>query len=310
MTTLLKNVSTRPGDGKAEQSHLTLTFPMKSAADCAAVRSLLKSATADLYQSGDGVGTLHYCRFIALGDDTVCMLADFDGELESVLGDLPQHFGPVLDPLLAHVSDPPPTPVASHAQEFVKWATARCIKPFISYAAAPGATAQQIKSLATAAGIELDRAGAQQLPLLVILPMKGPVATLALKGGVKLLNGYISKGGDAVGTVHFAYLVDLGDDRVGFFTLYDGPFDKYAPGFCGSARTGIRPDLQVHHHLAGDSDVEECWAVHKVGQGPRPGATRFLLRVSRPLDSGRQGAAGRQRLRAGWMTDRGAWSLR
>ena len=231
MTTLLKKFSTRPGDGKAEQSHLTLTFPMKSAADCAAVRSLLKDATADLYQSGDAMGTLHYCRFIALGDDTVCMLADFDGDLESVLGDLPQHFGPILDRLLAHVSDPPPTPVASHAQEFVQWATARCIKPFISYAAAPGATAQQIKSLATAAGIELDPAGAQQLPLLVILPMKGPVATLALKGGVKLLNSYISKGGDAVGTVHFAYLVDLGDDRVGFFTLYDGPFDKYAQDF-------------------------------------------------------------------------------
>ncbi len=213
------------------QGHLTLTLPMKSPADCAAVRSLLKGSTAELYQAADAMGTLHYCRFIALADDTVCMLADFDGELESVLGDLPQHFGPVLDPLLAHVSDPPPTPVVSHAQEFVKWATARCIKPFISYAAAPGATAQQIKSLATAAGIELDPAGAQQLPLLVILPMKGRVATLTLEGGVKLLKSYISKGGDAVGTVHFAYLVDLGDDRVGFFTLYDGPFDKYAQDF-------------------------------------------------------------------------------
>ena len=104
----------------AAQGHLTLTFPMKSPADCAAVRSLLQDSTAELYRAADAMGTLHYCRFIALGDDTVCMLADFDGELESVLDDLPQHFGPVLDPLLAHVSDPPPTPVASHAQAFVE----------------------------------------------------------------------------------------------------------------------------------------------------------------------------------------------
>ena len=216
---------------KAAQGHLTLTFPMKSPADCAAVRSQLQASTTELSRAGDAMGTLHYCRFIALGDETVCMLADFDGELESVLGALPQHFGAVLDPLLAHVSDAPPTPVARHAQEFVKWATTQCLKPFISYAAAPGATVQQIKSLAAEAGIELDPADAQQLPLLVILPMKGRVATLALAGGVKLLRRYISKGGDAVGTVHFAYLVDLGDDRVGFFTLYDGPFDKYAQDF-------------------------------------------------------------------------------
>ena len=75
------------------QGHLTLTFPMKSPADCAAVRSHLQASTAELYQAADAMGTLHYCRFIALGDDTVCMLADFDGELESVLDDLPQHFG-------------------------------------------------------------------------------------------------------------------------------------------------------------------------------------------------------------------------
>ena len=112
-------LSTQTGDGKAAQGHLTLTFPMKSPADCAAVRSQLQASTAELYRAADAMGTLHYCRFIALDEGTVCMLADFDGELESVLDDLPKHFGPVLDPVLAHVSDPPPTPVANHAKAFV-----------------------------------------------------------------------------------------------------------------------------------------------------------------------------------------------
>ena len=213
------------------QGHLTLTFPMKSPADCAAVRSQLQASTAELYQAADAMGTLHYCRFIALDDLTVCMLADYDGELESVLDDLPRHFGPVLDPLLAHVSDASPTPVADHAEAFVAWASARCSKSMIGYSAAPGLTARQIKSLATTAGIELDPAGAAQLPLLVIMPMKGRVASLALAGGLKLLNSYLAKGGDSVGTVHFAHLVDLSKDRIGFFTIYDGPFSKYSQDF-------------------------------------------------------------------------------
>ena len=195
----------------AAQGHLTLTFPMKSPADCAAVRSQLQALTAELYRAADAMGTLHYCRFIALDEGTVCMLADFDGELESVLDDLPKHFGPVLDPLLAHVSDAPPTPVADHAKAFVAWATASATRPSSATRAAPGVTARHIKSLATTAGLELDPADAPQLPLLVIMPMKGPVASLALAGGVKLLKSYISKGGDSVGTVHFAYLVDLGE---------------------------------------------------------------------------------------------------
>ena len=301
-TTLLKKTSTHTGDSKAAQGHLTLTFPMKSPADCAAVRSQLQASTAELYRAADAMGTLHYCRFIALDEVTVCMLADYDGELESVLDDLPKHFGPVLDPLLAHVSDAPPTPVASHAEAFVTWATARCSKSMIGYSAAPGLTARQIKSLATTAGIELDPAGAQQLPLLVIMPMKGRVASLALAGGLKLLNSYLAKGGDSVGTVHFAHLVDLSKDRIGFFTIYDGPFEQVRPGFCGSARTGIRPDLQVHRHLAADSHVEECCALHQVGGGPRPGATRVLLRLSRPPGSRHQGSARRRRVRAGRMT--------
>lgn len=218
-------------ESTSAQGHLTLTFTMKSPADCAAVRNQLQASTGELYKAGDAMGTLHYCRFIALDELTVCMLADYDGELESVLDDLPRHFGPVLDPLLAHVSDAPPTPVASHARAFIDWATDQCGNAMIGYSAAPGVTARRLKSLAIAAGIELDPAEAQQLPLLVIMPMKGRLATLALTGGLKLLNSYLAKGGDAVGTVHFAHLVDLSNDRVGFFTVYDGPFSKYAQDF-------------------------------------------------------------------------------
>ena len=169
-------------DSDTKQGHLTIAFPLNSPADDTALRSWLSAMVPDLYRAADAMGTLHYCRFIAVDEETVYLLADFDGELEAVLEDLPQHLGPILDPVLAHVSGPPPTPVANNAKAFVDWATDHTVKPFVDYEAYPGATAQQIRSAAEMAGIELDPAGAEQLSLLVIMPMKHGSAFL--KGGL------------------------------------------------------------------------------------------------------------------------------
>ena len=213
------------------EGHLTLTFPMKSRADSATVRGQFPALVAELSRAADAIGTLHYCRLTALDDGTVLLLADFDGHLEAVLADLPKHLGPVLDPVLAHVSNPPPTPVADNPMAFIAWARARYIKAFADYITAPGVTAQKIKSAATTAGIELDAESATQLPLLVIMPMKSRFSVLAVTGALKVLRSYLKNGGDSVGTVHFAHLVSLPGNHVGFFTIYDGPFDKYTQDF-------------------------------------------------------------------------------
>ncbi len=221
------------GDRPGAQGHLTLAFPMKSRAGSSAVRELMAGLQAELYDAADAIGTLHYCRFVAVDDETVYLLADFDGRLDDVLEDFANHLGRILDPVFGHVSDPPPTPVASNARAFVAWARAHCIRTLAgySYSAYPGATAREIRSEAARAGVELDVASAQQLPLLVIMPMKGRLAILAVQAAFQVLPRYINKGGDSVGTVHFAFLVKLPHNQVGFFTIYDGPFDKYAQDF-------------------------------------------------------------------------------
>ena len=60
------------------QGHLTISFPMKSPADCAVAREKIPPWVPDLYRAADAMGTLHYCRFIEVGD-TIYLLADFDG---------------------------------------------------------------------------------------------------------------------------------------------------------------------------------------------------------------------------------------
>ena len=283
----------RAGDGTGVQGHLTLAFPMTSRAGSSAVRELMAGLQAELYDAADAIGTLHYCRFIAVDDETVYLLADFDGPLDAVLEDLPKHLGPILDPVLAHVSDPPPTPVASNAKAFVAWAAARSVKDFADYTAYPNATALQIRSQASTAGLELDAADAQQLPLLVIMPMKNRLSVLAVAGALKVLRGYLKNGGDSVGTVHFAHLVSLPGNHVGFFTIYDGPFDKYTQDFADNLGPAFDLMFKFTKDPPPTPTVEECRALHQVGEGSRSGATRLLLWLPRPSGSRCQGSTGR-----------------
>ena len=109
-------------------------------------------------------------RFIAVDDEAVYLLADFDGPLDDVLEGLADHSA-ILDPVLEQVTTHPRG--RWRATEGLRaWARAHCIRAFADYSAYPGATVRQIGSEAAAAGIDLDVASAQQLRLLVIMPMK------------------------------------------------------------------------------------------------------------------------------------------
>ena len=148
----------RGGDGPGAQGHLTLAFPMKSRAGSSAVRELMAALQAELNVAADEVGTLHYCRFIAVDDVTVYLLADFDGRLDDLLDDLATYLGPILSIPYSDTS-------AIHRRR--RWRamgrrSSRGREPTASrqfavgYSAYPGATALQIRSEAAKAGVELD----------------------------------------------------------------------------------------------------------------------------------------------------------
>ena len=100
-----------------------------------------------------------------------------------------------------------------------------------TYEAFPGLTAKKIKSLAAEAGVALDTGSGSQLPLLVIMPMKSGLVSVIFGATMGLLKRLLAKGADGIGTVHFAHIVQLPNNKVGFFTLYDGPFEKYVLDF-------------------------------------------------------------------------------
>jgi hypothetical protein len=126
------------------------------------------------------------------------------------------------------VDNPPPTPVADHADDFVDWTADHLVHPLNLYTAYPEVTAKEIKALASAA--EVNGAG-EQRPFLVILPMKSKLAFIEVQLLLRARGRGTTKDLDKVGTPHFAQFVPLEDNQIGFFTVYDGSFETYIADF-------------------------------------------------------------------------------
>jgi hypothetical protein len=212
------------------QNHLTLSFPLKSGADAKALAQELPPLMPDLFRAEDAIGTLHYSRFTVLSDRTLLFLGDFDGDFGPLMLDLAKRAAPVFDVIFKHVNDPPSAPVANNADAFVEWAAEHLLNPAYVYSAYPGPTVKEIKALAAAA----DVGGASQLlPFLVILPARSRLAFAEMQLILRTMGmtGKVDKDMDSVGTPHFAQFVPLEDQQLGFFTVYDGEFNKYIMDF-------------------------------------------------------------------------------
>jgi hypothetical protein len=213
----------------AIQSHLTIAFPMKSVADAKAIADELPPLMADFAKAQDAIGSVHYSRFLAWGDKSLLFLADIDGDVEKLYGDFAKSTGTVFDAIFKHVGDPPPTPVANNSDAFIQWMKHHTSHPLVGYEAFENSSVQDIKSCAGAAGFA---GSAEQHPLLLPLHLKSSLGAFTLEHiVVEATLGRVTKGADAIGTLHFAHFVALPGNYLGFFTIYDGSFDKYMQDF-------------------------------------------------------------------------------
>ena len=212
------------------QSHFTLSFPLKSPADAQVLTQNLTPFFPDMFKAEDAIGTVHYSRFTILSEKTLLFLGDFDGEFGELMLALASQAGAVFDTIFAHVENSPPTPVSDNAEAFVEWAAEHLLHPAFVYTAYTGATAREIKALAAAADVN---GSSQPNVFLVILPSKSRLAFAEMQMIIRTMGmmGKVRRDLDKVGTPHFAQFVPLEDRQLGFFTVYDGSFDKYIDDF-------------------------------------------------------------------------------
>ncbi len=103
------------------QSPLSLFMPL---ADPNAAFSLLREKQSELGGALNSIRTVHFARFMVLNlnnQPTLALFTEYDGDFTTYVKDFVAKLGPIFDALLANVIDPPPTPVADHADEFVAW---------------------------------------------------------------------------------------------------------------------------------------------------------------------------------------------
>ena len=210
------------------QSHFTLGFPLKSSADAKSLAQQLPPLMPALFSVLDTIGRVHSSRFTILDEKTLLFLGDFDGEFGRLMTDLAVNAGPVFDAIFQHVDNPPSTPVAGNGDAFVEWAATHLLQAATLFSAYPDVTVNEIRGLATDAGVT---GGGKQLPFLVILPIKSALAYIEVQLLLHARARRTQKDLAAVGTPHFAQFVPLGKNRIGFFTVYDGSFDQYIADF-------------------------------------------------------------------------------
>ena len=210
------------------QNHFTLGFPLKLPVDAKLLTEQLPPLMPGLFRANDATGTVHYSRFAVLSEKTLLFLGDFDGEFGQLMTALAGQARPVFDAIFKHVASPPPTPVADNVDAFVEWTASHLLDAVNLYSAYPSATVKEIRALAS----DADVAGSGVLnPFLVILPMKSKLAFIEVKLILRIRGSGTTKDLDKVGTPHFAQFIPLEDNQIGFFTVYDGSFDKYIADF-------------------------------------------------------------------------------
>ena len=216
------------------QSHLTLDFPIKAPANAKALTEELPPLMPEFAKVQDDLGTVHFSRFMIHGDEKLLFLSDIDGEAEQHLEQLVQSAGPVFDAIFKHVEDPPATPVASNSEAVIKWLKHHNRRALAPYSAFEDASVQDIKAAARAAGFT---GNTQQSTWLIYVSVKSAVKAFILEHLVMKSVAVKSKEmSDAIGTLHFDFVVPFENRQLGFFTIYDGDFEKYIYDF--AERTG------------------------------------------------------------------------
>ncbi len=225
------------------QSHLVIDFPIKAPANVKALPEVLPPLMPDLAKAQDGLGTVHFSRFMVKGDEKLLFLSDIDGEVDQHIERLVESAGPVFDAIFKHVDDPPATPVAGNLQGVVKWLRRHVRKPIGPYFAYGDASVQDIKACARAAGFT---GNTSQSALLTYWTFKSRGRALVMSLVAQPMVGEKGhRGSDAIGTLHESHFVIFENNHLGFFTIYDGDFAKYIQDFAD--KNSITFDLLFPH---------------------------------------------------------------
>ncbi len=228
------------------QNHVTIDFPIKSPASAKALTEELPPLMPDLAKTQDNLGTVHFSRFMIKGDEKLLFVSDIDGEVDKHIERLVESAGPLFDFIFKHVEAPPAAPVSTNPEAVIKWLKHHVPKPIDTYFGYD-ASVQEIKAAARAAGFTGNTPRGY---LLTYMSFKSRLQGFVLETfGKAVMGDKGHKGSDAIGTLHVAHFLPFENNHVGFFTIYDGDFEKYIQDFAD--KTSLTFDLLFPNIVGG-----------------------------------------------------------
>ena len=186
---------------------------------------------------------MHFSRFMVEGDEQLLFLSDIDGETDQHIDRLVESAGPVLDAIFRHVDDPPATPVAGNPEKVSKWLKHHVHKGLDAFFAYEDASVERHQGL-RACGPLRRQHRAEPLADLHVHQITCARPRHEIGEGPGGEEGPQSDG-KLLGTVHFLAFVPFGTNHLGFFTIFDGDFAKYAQDFADE--TSFVFDAVFHH---------------------------------------------------------------
>ncbi len=133
------------------QNPLTLVVKAKSAQDYEQLKGIIEHVQGlppdqnPIVLALNKLATVHFARFVLLGDEKVAVITTYDGDFDAYINEFINEIGDVFNALLQHVEGGSPVPVQSHRDEFLQFVRdhdLRCVDPF--YSAYPDRTVLDI----------------------------------------------------------------------------------------------------------------------------------------------------------------------
>ena len=225
------------------QSQLVVDFPIKAPANAKAVAEELPPLMPDFASVQDDLGTVHFSRFMVEGDQKLLFLSDIDGETDQHIERLVESAGPVFDAIFRHVDDPPGTPVAGNPEKVSKWLKHHVHKPLDTLFAYEDASVSGHQGLRACRPLRRQHL-AEPPADLHVHQVAWARPRLEIDEGPGGEEGPRSDGKCWDGAFP-GVACPLRTNHLGFFTIFDGDFAKYAQDFAD--KTSFVFDAVFHH---------------------------------------------------------------
>ena len=123
------------------QNPLSLVMTAKSPDDYEQLRQIVAQVQSlppeqnPIVVALNKIGTVHFARFVFLGDLKLAVITTYDGDFDTYINEFINEIGDVFNTLLQHMEGGSPLPVQTYRSEFLQFVRdhdLRCEPPFYS----------------------------------------------------------------------------------------------------------------------------------------------------------------------------------